>query len=97
LQGLLSPFQSFHGTKLAQRNPAFIETNRVFLQSAHPHNLKVVGSNPTPATRKTGRSGGYASSAGFLHSFRALANQGKENSFKSNGLEDDHRRGRRVG
>jgi hypothetical protein len=42
----------FHGTKLAQTDAATIERTKLFFPSAEAHNLKVIGSNPIPATRK---------------------------------------------
>jgi hypothetical protein len=44
-------YKAFHGTKLAQRGAACIEIIGVLTQLAHPHNLKVIGSNPIPATK----------------------------------------------
>jgi hypothetical protein len=44
-------FKVFHGTKLAQSSLANIEFIDIFTGSAGAHNLKVVGSNPTPATK----------------------------------------------
>jgi hypothetical protein len=40
----------FRGTKPAQDTAVLIEINQEFAFSANPHNLKVTGSNPVPAT-----------------------------------------------
>jgi hypothetical protein len=47
----IEPSKIFRGTKLAQRGPGNIEIIDLLTRSAHPHNLKVIGSNPIPATK----------------------------------------------
>jgi hypothetical protein len=44
-------FEVFHGTKAAQRAPRFIESIQLLSILAEAHNLKVIGSNPIPATK----------------------------------------------
>jgi hypothetical protein len=51
--GIFIRFKVFHGTKLAQTDAATIERTKLFFLSAEAHNLKVIGSNPIPATKLT--------------------------------------------
>jgi hypothetical protein len=44
-------FQIFRGTYLAHAKVYFVESVQLFLILANPHNLKVIGSNPIPATK----------------------------------------------
>jgi hypothetical protein len=44
-------YKFVRGTKRAQNLPGFIELIQVFALTADPHNLKVIGSNPIPATK----------------------------------------------
>jgi hypothetical protein len=46
-------FQIFRGTYLAHAQVHFVEFVQLFLILANPHNLKVIGSNPIPATKFT--------------------------------------------
>jgi hypothetical protein len=51
LPELIETSKIVRDTKLAQNASAVIVMPRLFLLSIAPHNLKVVGSNPTPATK----------------------------------------------
>jgi hypothetical protein len=45
-------YKTLLGAKWAQRQSRFVELNQVFRLFTHPHNLKVTGSNPVPATKR---------------------------------------------
>jgi hypothetical protein len=49
-RGLPKHLQAFHGTKLAHDNRSAVDYIEERAGPYDPHNLKVVGSNPAPAT-----------------------------------------------
>jgi hypothetical protein len=56
--GVFSCSNAFQGTKRAQNPLSPFDHKGQFAVSRHPHNLKVVGSNPTPATSSKARPSG---------------------------------------
>jgi hypothetical protein len=49
--GIFSRFKVFHGTKMAQSGAVTIERIGKMFMADPAHNLKVIGSNPIPATK----------------------------------------------
>jgi hypothetical protein len=50
MAGIFICFEAFQGTKVAQSDDAIVESIGALFLLVEPHNVKVVGSNPTPAT-----------------------------------------------